>query len=133
VNGLPAVLAIDGGNSKTDLALVAEDGALLATVRGPGMRSPEDLGSWLEALGALIARAQLEAGREGQVAARHITACVANADLPEEEERLAAALRGGRKRVADALLAHPLVGQYELAGRLADRLIAENASYLAWA
>jgi N-acetylglucosamine kinase-like BadF-type ATPase len=91
--GLPAVLAIDGGNSKTDLALVAEDGTLLATVRGPGMRSPDDLGSWLEALGALIARAQLEAGREGQMAARHITACVANADLPEEEERLAAALR----------------------------------------
>jgi len=90
---LPAVLAIDGGNSKTDLALVAEDGTLLATVRGPGMRSPDDLGSWLEALGALIARAQLEAGREGQMAARHITACVANADLPEEEERLAAALR----------------------------------------
>jgi N-acetylglucosamine kinase-like BadF-type ATPase len=91
--GLPAVLAIDGGNSKTDLALVAEDGTLLATVRGPGMRSPDDLGSWLEALGALIARAQLEAGRGGQMAARHITACVANADLPEEEERLAAALR----------------------------------------
>ena len=91
--GLPAVLAIDGGNSKTDLALVAEDGALLATVRGPGMRSPDDLGPWLEALGALIVRAQLEAGREGQMAARHITACVANADLPEEEERLAAALR----------------------------------------
>jgi len=91
--GLPAVLAIDGGNSKTDLALVAEDGTLLATVRGPGMRSPDDLGPWLEALGALIARAQLEAGREGQMAARHITACVANADLPEEEERLAAALR----------------------------------------
>jgi N-acetylglucosamine kinase-like BadF-type ATPase len=91
--GLPAVLAIDGGNSKTDLALVAEDGTLLATVRGPGMRSPDDLGSWLEALGALIARAQLEAGGDGQLAARHITACVANADLPEEEERLAAALR----------------------------------------
>jgi len=90
---LPAVLAIDGGNSKTDLALVAEDGTLLATVRGPGMRSPDDLGSWLEALGALIARAQLEAGRDGQMAARHISACVANADLPEEEERLAAALR----------------------------------------
>jgi 6-phospho-beta-glucosidase len=44
-----------------------------------------------------------------------------------------AALRGGRHRVADTLLAHPLVGQYELAGRLADRLIAENAAYLPWA
>ena len=50
-----------------------------------------------------------------------------------EELALDAALRGGRKRVADALLAHPLVGQYELAGQLADRLIAENAQYLSWA
>jgi N-acetylglucosamine kinase-like BadF-type ATPase len=32
-----AVLAIDGGNSKTDLALVAADGSLLACERGPGM------------------------------------------------------------------------------------------------
>src|SRR6185437_15309461 len=50
-----------------------------------------------------------------------------------EELALEAALRGGRDRVASALLAHPLVGQYELAGRLADRLIAENAGYLPWA
>jgi N-acetylglucosamine kinase-like BadF-type ATPase len=93
VNDLPAVLAIDGGNSKTDLALVAGDGELLATVRGPGVRSADDLGSWLEAMAGLIARAQHDAGRDGQMAARHIHACVANADLPEEEERLAAALR----------------------------------------
>jgi len=50
-----------------------------------------------------------------------------------EDLAVDAALRGGRQRVADALLAHPLVGQYELAGQLADRLIAENASYLPWA
>jgi 6-phospho-beta-glucosidase len=50
-----------------------------------------------------------------------------------EELALDAALHGGRDRVAAALLAHPLVGQYELAGRLADRLIAENATYLPWA
>ena len=35
----PAVLAIDGGNSKTDVALVADDGTLLASARGPGINA----------------------------------------------------------------------------------------------
>jgi len=50
-----------------------------------------------------------------------------------EELALEAALLGGRGRVYDALLAHPLVGQAELAQCLTDRLIAENAPYLPWA
>jgi 6-phospho-beta-glucosidase len=50
-----------------------------------------------------------------------------------EELALAAALHGGRDRVAAALLAHPLVGQYDLAGKLTDRLLAENAAFLPWA
>jgi 6-phospho-beta-glucosidase len=50
-----------------------------------------------------------------------------------EELAVDAALRGGRDRVAKALLAHPLVGQYELAQRLTDRLLAENARFLPWA
>ena len=33
---------------------------------------------------------------------------------------LEAAVKGGRDRVADALLAHPLVGQYSKAEKLAD-------------
>ena len=49
-----------------------------------------------------------------------------------EELAVDAALRGGRARVAAALLAHPLVGQFDLAGRLADRLITENSGYLPW-
>ena len=40
---LPAVLAIDGGNSKTDLALIGWDGTVLAALRGPGA-SHEDYG-----------------------------------------------------------------------------------------
>ena len=50
-------------------------------------------------------------------------------------ERLAltAALEGGRGRVFDALLAHPLVGQVDLADRLTDRLLAHNKPFLAWA
>ncbi len=50
-----------------------------------------------------------------------------------EELAVAAAVRGGRDRVVEALLAHPLVGQWDLACALADRLIAENAAFLPWA
>ena len=88
--GRPAVLAIDGGNSKTDIALVAADGTLLAGGRGPGVRTfptPEILA----AIGAVIAAAAQEAGLPpGWPVADCTVACMANADLPEEEERLAA-------------------------------------------
>jgi 6-phospho-beta-glucosidase len=50
-----------------------------------------------------------------------------------EELAVDAALRGGRDRVAAALLAHPLIGQFGLAQDMADRLIAENAGFLSWA
>jgi 6-phospho-beta-glucosidase len=50
-----------------------------------------------------------------------------------EELALQAALHGGRQRVYDALLAHPLVGQADQAACLTDRLLAENAQYLPWA
>ncbi|MFE9743845.1 6-phospho-beta-glucosidase [Saccharothrix saharensis] len=50
-----------------------------------------------------------------------------------EHLALDAALRGGRDRVADALLAHPLVGQHAVAERLADELVARNADFLPWA
>ncbi len=50
-----------------------------------------------------------------------------------EELALEAALHGGRRRVYDALLAHPLVGQADRAECLTDRLLAENAQYLPWA
>jgi N-acetylglucosamine kinase-like BadF-type ATPase len=90
--GLPAVLAVDGGNSKTDVALVATDGSLLGTATGPGLRSVWAMPSWLADLAGLIATVQQQAGRDGLPVAAHLSACVANADLPEEEERLAAAL-----------------------------------------
>ena len=90
---LPEVLAIDGGNSKTDVALVAADGSLLATARGPGMPGAEFLAEWLGVVAGLVAEVRRRAGTHGNPVARHISACVANVDLPEEEERTAAALR----------------------------------------
>jgi 6-phospho-beta-glucosidase len=50
-----------------------------------------------------------------------------------EELALEAALKGGRDRVFRALLAHPLVGQSDLADQLTDRLLEANRQHLAWA
>ncbi len=49
-----------------------------------------------------------------------------------EELALAAAIHGGRDRVRAALLAHPLVGQYALAERLTEDLLAANRAHLPW-
>jgi N-acetylglucosamine kinase-like BadF-type ATPase len=88
--GSAAVVAVDGGNSKTDLALVAADGSLLALTRGPGM--PERLSDQtLKIIGELVEKAVklagLEQGGESFVAG-HLVACVANVDLPADERRL---------------------------------------------
>jgi N-acetylglucosamine kinase-like BadF-type ATPase len=99
-----AVLAIDGGNSKTDVALVAGDGTVLASVRGPGASHEEHgVEGAMRILGDLVCSAASLAGGEGHsaaghdaaghgVIARHISACLAGADLPEEEAELTAAL-----------------------------------------
>jgi 6-phospho-beta-glucosidase len=50
-----------------------------------------------------------------------------------EELALDAALQGGRERVFRALLAHPLVGQVDVAEKLSDRMIEANREYLSWA
>ena len=49
-----------------------------------------------------------------------------------EELALAAALHGGTDRVATALLAHPLVGQIDLADQLAQKIVAANHRHLKW-
>jgi 6-phospho-beta-glucosidase len=50
-----------------------------------------------------------------------------------EELAVEAARLGGRERVLQAMLAHPLIGQYDQAEQLTDLLLAENASFLPWA
>src|SRR6476619_1074938 len=99
-----AVLAVDGGNSKTDLALVNDDGSVLALVRGP-LSSPHHLGvdGCLAVMEGLLAEAVREArlsdhaGRIAQVAAL----LMAGVDFPAEEEavRIAVEHRGWARRV----------------------------------
>lgn len=89
-----AVLAIDGGNSKTDVALIGWDGTVLAALRGPGA-SHETYGidGAMQRLGELIRAVAEKAGLDGgAVVARHVSACLAGADLPEEEAMLTSAL-----------------------------------------
>ncbi|MFH0518125.1 6-phospho-beta-glucosidase [Streptomyces sp. M41] len=50
-----------------------------------------------------------------------------------EDLALEAALHGGRTRVFQALLSHPLIGQYAYAEHLTDQLIAHNREHLPWA
>lgn len=52
------VLAVDGGNSKTDVAIVADDGRLLAAVRGPTCSHQQvGLGPGLERMAGFVAEA----------------------------------------------------------------------------
>lgn len=99
-----SVLAVDGGNSKTDLALVAADGSLLALVRGP-LSSPQHLGidGCIAVLDGLLAEAAREAQLDGQNGrfAEVATLLLAGVDFPEEEEAVRAAVeqRGWASRV----------------------------------
>ena len=89
------MLAIDGGNSKTDAALVAADGTLLASARGPGINAHEaGIEATMLILDAVVKQAAAQLGlRRGSWAAAHTVACLANADLPEEEAEHAAAVQ----------------------------------------
>jgi N-acetylglucosamine kinase-like BadF-type ATPase len=82
------ILAVDGGNSKTDVALLAADGSLLAHARGP-LSSPHHLGldGCLDVLQRLVDETGLD-GRRADVA----QVLLAGVDFPDEVERLRAAL-----------------------------------------
>src|SRR5688500_18959879 len=90
-------IAVDGGNSKTDLALVRSDGELLAFVRGP-LGSPHHIG--LDGSVSLLERLLDEALRlsglardDGPIASvAHLM--LAGLDFPEEESRLHDAVAG---------------------------------------
>ena len=93
------VLAVDGGNSKTDVALLDTRGTVLAAVRGPGS-SPHMLGldGSLQVVSDLIDRACQTAGLRGHAGSNHIAEFgawfMAGADLPAEERALQRAIDG---------------------------------------
>ncbi len=97
---VPLVIAVDGGNSKTDLALVRATGEVLALVRGP-QSSPHHLGieGCVDVLEELLADAVQTAGlggTNGAPAAATAQLLLAGVDFPDEEaEVLEAVTRRG--------------------------------------
>lgn len=99
----PAVIAVDVGNSKTDVALVGETGDVLAALRGP-TASHQQVGAddGIARLVSLVERACLAAGLQPAVrpAAQVMAYCGAGADLPSDVRLLERGLR--RTRLAPA-------------------------------
>ena len=90
------LLAVDGGNAKTDLVLADHEGRLLSLVRGPGS-SPHEHGieGALDRIEALV----IEAGAEGPVAYAELL--LAGVDFPSEvrDVQARAQERGWAERV----------------------------------
>jgi N-acetylglucosamine kinase-like BadF-type ATPase len=84
------ILAVDGGNSKTDVAVVSDEGSVLGFARGPAS-SPHHVGvkGTVEIVAGLIGEAlgRPPEGRVADVAAL----LMAGVDFPGEEEELRAA------------------------------------------
>ncbi|TXN30929.1 N-acetylglucosamine kinase [Lacisediminihabitans profunda] len=84
------LLAIDGGNSKTDVAVVGFDGTVLAQFRGAGV-SQHIFGARQSvlALEQMVRTALSSAGRAlGPQHVRHTAAYLAGVDLPREQSTL---------------------------------------------
>ena len=89
----PAVLAVDGGNSKTDLALLARDGRLLAAVRGPTISHQQvGLAAGMERLIGLARDARARAGLEDAPPAGVGVYALAGADTRRDVHRLTSTL-----------------------------------------
>ncbi|MEU9865029.1 BadF/BadG/BcrA/BcrD ATPase family protein [Streptomyces sp. NPDC047971] len=88
-----SLLAIDAGNSKTDVAVVGPGGEVLGSARGGGFQPPVvGVGAAVDVLAEAVARAWAAAGGDGPPVFAHVSACLANADLAVEERQLEQAL-----------------------------------------
>jgi N-acetylglucosamine kinase-like BadF-type ATPase len=100
-----AVLAVDGGNSKADVALVGPSGELLGAVRGPTVsHQAVGLEAGMDRLEALVRDAASSAGVDGPPYAEIGVYTVAGADYPSDVRLLTRALRDRRLAARDEVL-----------------------------
>lgn len=88
------IVAIDGGNSKTEVLAVSREGVVLGQARGPGA-SPQHVGvgECVAVLEELVLEALRSAGLPvARPFAVHMSAYLAGLDFPREEQALRAAL-----------------------------------------
>lgn len=92
----PAVLAVDGGNSKTDLALVSAGGELRALIHGPTVSHQQvGLQAGMARLEELAVRAARDARLDPSLRplADLAVLCLAGADFPSDVRALMGALK----------------------------------------
>ena len=91
------ILGVDGGNTKTDLLVVAGDGRPLAYLRGPGSNSHGRRGAagCIDVIASLVDRAALDGPAE------HGAFFLCGADVPQDIEELRAEI-GARAWVREA-------------------------------
>lgn len=92
--GSRLIVAVDGGNSKTDVVVLAPDGTVLARVRGGGY-SPHVLGTTgaVAAIEDLVHEALRSIDRElGPTDVEHVAAFLAGVDLVRERSDMVAAI-----------------------------------------
>ena len=95
----PAVVAVDVGNSKTDVAIVARDGAVVAARRGPTVSHQQVGASGAAAgLGRLVEETLTSAGLDpARRPVAELVACsAAGADFPTDMRLIARGIRGLR-------------------------------------
>jgi N-acetylglucosamine kinase-like BadF-type ATPase len=103
---VPAVLAADGGASKTDVWLVGADGTVLGAARGEGSNHQfAGLEGAIAALGSTVDAALESSGRSAGTRPAAVTGvyCLAGVDLPVDVETLTPAIAAERWSAVDLL------------------------------
>ncbi|HMD46438.1 MAG TPA: BadF/BadG/BcrA/BcrD ATPase family protein, partial [Acidimicrobiales bacterium] len=89
----PAVVAVDGGSTKTEVVLVDSRGNLVARARGPASgHQMLGIDAAMDAIGATVADALAWAGLPAGTQAASGVYCLSGVDLPVDDRRVGAAV-----------------------------------------
>jgi N-acetylglucosamine kinase-like BadF-type ATPase len=92
----PALLAVDGGGSKVDAALLTKDGAVLGAARVPASFDTPGDPAFLTQIGNAVGAAVADAGidTDGRPVSELGVLCLSGADLPADDRRISRGIAG---------------------------------------